>query len=255
MLAQQKLQKEYLLAHKRHKMEVNCYDFRLTDSIEERKNKEARYLTKKTIGEKPLMDKLIEVAYQIQNSKQLTDAGLVLFEEALQRTDIRVMCHYSGRLMCSLSFCDNRAGDLFLKLSEHRSATVRKNIVLNMLYEPAKPIMDAILEKGLTDKSAVVRRKAADVIGRNDLKYFEKKLKAALETETDEKTKEEMKYSLYWLLNDYELIKYDTGGYSLTVKIKEGDMGITLNEEDIVNLDSIVADLKGQLERYYNRNT
>lgn len=225
-------------------MEANCYDFGLADGVEETKRIEARFFTKKTIGEKPLLDKLIETAYRIQNSRQLTDEDLALFEDALQRTDIRVMCHYSGKLMCSLSFCDNRAGDLLLKLSEHRSATVRKNIILNMLYEPVKPIMDAVLEKGLEDKSAVVRRKTADVIGRNDLVYFEEKLKTAIEKETDEKSKNEMAFCLYWLINDYELIKYDTGGYSLSVKTKGGYAGETLKEEDLVNLESIVANLK-----------
>lgn len=226
-------------------MKVDCYDFALTESIEERKSIETRYLTKKTIGEKPLLDKLIETAYHIQSSKQLTDEDLALFEEALKRTDIRVMCHYSGKQMCSLSFCDNRAGDLFLKLSEHRSATVRKNIILNMLYEPVAHVMDTILEKGLTDKSAVVRRKTADVIGRNDLVYFEEKLKTAIEKETDEKSKSEMEFCLYWLVNDYELTKYEWGNrYSLTVKTKTGSIGISVDEEELVNLESIVADLK-----------
>lgn len=205
---------------------------------------ELNHLTKKTEVYRNLLIKLIQCAYDISKSpKGPTDEHLNLLYEGLQASWSNVSFWHSGVHLCDLSHQYPKAGQVLIEAAKHQKSGVRFNAVMALLYQPAQNVIDTVIEMCVTDKSARVRDKVTDACGRLQDKTKIALLQKQLQTETNEKVKEGLNFTIYWLQHDYKLEPgYHAGTYDLGVRTETGYMGITISQEekDKYGIDKIV---------------
>ncbi|TNE78797.1 MAG: HEAT repeat domain-containing protein [Bacteroidetes bacterium] len=226
------------------------FNFELERNPEQEKDAVFSYLNKKTMVYKPLLSALIDTAYKVQTSRTISDKDIEVLRKGLFESYIVVCGHYSGKFLCQLSFVDKRVQDVLKELATNKNSAVRFNAIMVMLYRPCDEVLKHVINLGLNDKSARVRAKTADVISRLDLKEYASILQEYIDKEEKRKVKDEMEYCLYWLTHDYKIEEKSEYGYSIWVKTETGGTGVTINDEQLKQLDKTIEKIKNGTFRY-----
>jgi hypothetical protein len=226
------------------------FNFQLDSNPELEKEAVFSCLNKKTMVYKPLLSELIDTTYKVQTSRTLSDRDIEVLKRGLFESYVVVCCHYSGKFLCQLSYVDKRVTDILMDLATNKSSKVRFNAIMVMLYRPCDDLLNYVIHSGLDDKSARVRAKTADVIGRLDLKEYAGILQECIDKEEKIMVKDEMEFSHYWLTHDYKIEEKTEYGYSIRVKTETGFTGVTFNEEQYKQLDKTIEKIKNGTFRY-----
>ena len=122
---------------------------------------------------------------------------------------------------------------------------VRFNAILCIGASTPASMSMQLLRQCLHDKSARVRGKAADWIGRMRLRELVPDLEEASRNETHVEAKDTINFELRLLRDGYILARQSDGTFSVTARTKIGCIGCFVSESELNRrgIDAIVADL------------
>jgi hypothetical protein len=152
-----------------------------------------------------------------------------------------------GHLLANLTVIHQAARDAVLGMSEDRQSHVRINAIHLVSAGIPHAFSVPIIQKGLNDRSATVRRIAADRALHLNLKSLVGDLQSQLARETDERTKKAIDYSLRLLRDGYILKPKGKGEYCLTVPTLYGGVAgrfVTKQELKKKGIQALVAEVK-----------
>jgi hypothetical protein len=133
-------------------------------------------------------------------------------------------------------------------MSRSTKAHVRFNAILCLGSKTDEGVIDVVLKSALGDKSARVRAKAADWIGRLRRKELVPELAGALAAERNVAARATMEFELRLLRDGYILDPAKSGGYNLTVHTQDGTSGRWVDEATLRSegVEAIAAELRQQ---------
>jgi hypothetical protein len=183
----------------------------------------------------------------IQERKRISPELLDVIVDAASSSSIPLYETVTG-LLSELTGLFVEAQDALLAMANHSCRQVRFNAILCIGESTPRSLSVQILRQGLYDRSAKVRVKAADCIGRMRLRELIPDLEEASRVETNAKAKATMEFELKLLLDGYILERNSDSTLDLTVRIKGGIVGRPVSELELKQrgIEAIVADMIGE---------
>jgi hypothetical protein len=139
------------------------------------------------------------------------------------------------------------ARESILEMSRSKYSHVRFNAILCLWKETPAEIINEVLKRSLSDKSARVRGKAADWMGRLRYRYLLPELGMALTAEKSQGTREAMQFEFSLLSDGYILTSMADGQLSLTVHTDNGGCRSAYFDKeklDKTGVEALAADLR-----------
>ncbi len=203
------------------------------------------YLRKRYPELEPAMLAAIEAFDSIKSTRRTTPDLLAPIVEAASSSR-RPLYENATGFLAVLTGEHDEARTAVAEMAVDPRSHVRFNAILCLAKVTPLQFTLRLIRQGLRDKSASVRRKAADWAGRLRIQEVVPELEEALEKEANRKAKDTIEFDLRLLRDGYILQPDEDDGFEVTTFLTDGGVTgrwVRRSELESRGLDVIVAEL------------
>jgi len=215
----------------------------------EQRRKYEEWLSKwkraRTAEEEAAILKVADIFDAFNETNRLSAEDLALIVEAASSPQL-ILSNAVDQLS-SLALRNDDAARAVAEMFKSPKSNVRFAAICCLRRDTPASLADPLLTGGLRDKSAQVRRMAAQMICGFERKDLLPQLDAACASETNAKTRSSMEFELPLLRDGYILKPSNGGGYrDVTVRFRRGIVGVTISEKELQEkgIQMIASDLR-----------
>lgn len=180
---------------------------------------------------RPLLVRIIETVFNIQNKNDISCEDLFALEEGLTASWSVVFYDCAGKYAALLEPQYPEIRELLCKLSSHPRLITRRNIVIVSELLTNISCRNEILAKAMTDKSKTVRSFAIDVIARKKIHDLIPEMAKQSMVEKDATIRMDIKNSISLMQNGY-YAEIEGDDVIVWYRTADGSRGERLSKED-----------------------